>query len=52
MTLDVYAGLFGDQDALGERLHEAATRPRVASVWPEGEHRDMSDPPRGGRHVR
>lgn len=37
MTLDVYAGLFSDDlDALGERLHEAATRPRVASVWPDG----------------
>jgi len=48
MTLDVYAGLFDDDlDALAERLHEAATAPRVASVWPEGERRGMSDPPRG-----
>jgi len=48
MTLDVYAGLFDDDlDALAERLHEAATAPRVASVWPEGERRGMPDPPRG-----
>lgn len=36
MTLDVYAGLFGDDlDALAERLHDAAMRPRAASVRPE-----------------
>ena len=48
MTLDVYAGLFGDDlDALGERLHEAAMRPRVASVWPQGPQR-LPDAPRSG----
>lgn len=33
MTLDVYAGLFGDDlDAVADRLHEAATRETADSV--------------------
>jgi len=44
MTLDVYSGLFADDlDAVAERLHEAALRPRAASVRPEGPGEPLED---------
>lgn len=52
MTLDVYAGLFGDDlDALGERLHDAATRPRAASVRPESPEAPPEDVEEGDQHA-
>ena len=51
MTLDAYAGLFGDDlDALDEWLHEAATRPHVASCG-LGFHKDAPNTTRAEAKV-
>jgi hypothetical protein len=49
MTLDVYAGLFGDDlDAVADRLDEAAVRARADSLRTRGHLRTISGPDESG----
>jgi hypothetical protein len=42
MTLDVYAGLFGDDlDAVADRLDEAAAKARADYLRTQGSHADV-----------
>jgi uncharacterized protein len=52
MTLDVYAGLFGDDlDAVADRLDEAAVRARADSLRTRGHLRTISGPDESGENA-
>jgi integrase len=52
MTLDVYAGLFGDDlDAVADRLDEAAVRARADSLRTRGHLRTINGPDESGENA-